>query len=250
MNLRIPAMIQYGSVVALLSISILGVGSSSPAHAAVIDFVGRTSGAWALPTNATSSTRLLNQNGGTANALEWGLTKTDVETCVTCTDFNNFVQFDGASFNPLPGSVFSLGQLTYRNASTTDLVNGTYQTVDFNFPLQVMLLFNQPTLPPVQFNFAINIRNTPNVPNDPIASADILSFGATGRTDQFFVVGGKQYTLKLLGFGAGAASTGTLAGTFNVPEATSSGELFTAPLFAQLYEVQDDTEGGAASVCH
>jgi hypothetical protein len=249
MNLRIPTIIQSGSVVTLLSTAILSMGGYSPAQAVVLDFVGRSSGDWTLPTNATSSTRLLNQNGGTGNALEWGLTKTDVETCLTCTDFNNFIQFDGASFSPLPGSVFSLGQLTYRNASTTDLVNGTFQTVDFNFPLRVSLLFSQPTLPRVQFNFAINMRNTPNVLNDPIASADILSFGATGRTDQFFVVGGKQYTLRLLGFGAGAASTGALAGTFSVPEATSSGELFTASLFAELYEIKDDTEGGAAEVC-
>lgn len=241
MALGIPAIFQKISVVSLLSILTLGAGSHRPVHAFALSLEGSSAGSWTLPTNATSSTQLSGQKGGTNNVLEWGLTRSQVSTCVACTDFNNVLRFDGTDFNPQLGGLFSVGQLTYRNASTTDIVNGQFQTVDFALPLKVALLFGPPGQPGLQFNFDFGMRNTPNIPGDPIASADILSFSATGATRQRFELGGKHYQLQLLGFGT---TTGSLSGAFNVPEAMTSMEFFTASLFAQIDE---DDQGG---VCH
>jgi hypothetical protein len=255
MTLRISALIQNISTVSLLSALTLSVGSPNPAQAFALTLGGKSSGSWTLPANATSSTQLSGQNGGTNNFLEWGLTRVQVPTCEACTDFNNFIRFNGTQFNgltpkgkvrptsrngqrlssprfnPKQGSVFSLGQLTYRNASTTDIVNGQFQTVDFAFPLQVSVLFNQPNASKVDFNFDFSIRNTPNIPGDPIASADILNFNATGTTSQSIELGGKRYQLTLLGFGD---TTGALSGEFRIPEAVGNLEFFTASLFARL----------------
>jgi hypothetical protein len=246
MALRVPAIIRHISTTALVSTVLGAIASSSPAHAFSANFAGSASGTWGLPANATTSTIISNQDGGTGNQLSWGLTNIDVPTCVSCTSFNNFIQFNGSGFAPTDNTPFSLGQLTYRNASTTDLVDGQYQTVDFAFPLQISLLFQDATLPAVAFNFAFNIRNTPNVEGDPVASADILSFGSTGRASRMFMVGGKQYSLNLLGFGRGPS---LLAGSIPVAEATFDSELFKTSLFAQIEEITNDDDGGSASVC-
>ncbi len=252
MNLRIPAIHPSIAAAALLSVITLGAGSNAPVQAFSVDFAGQSSGSWTLPANATGSTALFGQNGANNNTLQWGLTKTQVPACTSCTDFNNYVQFTGSTFAPDVNGVLFLGYVSYLNASTTDLVDGVYKTVDFGvLPLKVSLLFNQPGLSPVDFNFNFSIRNTTNVPGDPVASADILSFGSTGRISQSFVVGGQGYTLNLLGFGE---PLGALAGQFSVPEAVSSDQLFSFPLFAKLLEDTNDSggvaQGGVGGVCH
>lgn len=195
-----------------------------------------------MPSNATNSTQLSGTQGGTDNLLDWGLTRSQVPTCTACTDFNNFVEFNGNSFNPEVGTVFSLGQLTYRNASTTDLVNGQFQTVDFAMPLQISLLFNQSDAPLTPFNIGFSILNTPNIPDNPLASADVLSFQTTDSPRQGFQLAGKRYVLNLLGFGT---AIGSLSGAFHVAEAMSPMELFTASLFARI-----DEEEPMGRSCH
>jgi hypothetical protein len=242
MALRISAIAEKISVVLVLGMMTLGVESQRPAQAFGLGLQGSSTGSWTLPSNATDSTRLSGTQGGTQNLLDWGLTRSQVPTCATCTDFNNFVEFNGNPLNPELGQAFSLGQLTYRNASTTDLVNGQFQTVDFAMPLQISLLFNQSDAPLTPFNIGFNILNTPNVPDDPLASADILSFETTGSPLQRFQLGGKRYVLNLLGFGT---AIGSLSGAFRVVEAMSPMELFTVSLFARI-----DEEDPIGNSCH
>ncbi len=239
MALRISAIAEKISAVLILSMAALGMESHRPVQALGFSLQGGSTGSWTLPSNATNSTQLSGTQGGTHNFLDWGLTRTHVPTCTACTDFNNFIEFNGNDFNPEVGTVFSLGKLTYRNASTTDLVDGQFQTVDFAMPLQISLLFNQADAPVTPFNIGFSILNTPNIPDDPLASADVLSFETTGSPRQNFQLGGKRYVLNLVGFGT---AIGALSGAFHVAEAMSPTELFTASLFARIDE---EPMGGA-----
>jgi len=174
------------------------VSVAAPAHAFAI--AGTSSGSWGLPGVPTPSTILSNENGGTDNRLSWGTPVTD--------SFANYVQFDGASISALSGSQFKVGDLTYRNGSTTDNFDG-------DFPLSVSLSLHSPTNLNPTFSFLFNILNTPNTGN-PITDADRLRFSTAGLSGESFNVGGVDYTLLLTGFSADGGTT--FISEFNAPE--------------------------------
>jgi len=197
------------SVVALTTLTWIGVSNYTPVQAIDLTFTGVASGQWGLPTNATASTQLSNQAGGSNNRLEWGRT----DNCPTCTPFNNYVQYDSQSFVATAGQLFNLGNLTYRNGSTWDEFNG-------DFALTVSLALNTPLAATEQFNFLFNILNTPNLTGNPVLDADILRFSVVNLPSQTFQYDGVSYTLQLVGFSSDNGKT--LLSEFKSPEGSTA----------------------------
>lgn len=204
------------SVVIVMSLISLGICSQNRAQATDLTFTGTSSGQWGLPENPSQSTKLSDQIGGTDNRLEWG-----TPDCIGCTPFNNYVQYDRGEFRAQVGSLFSLGNLTYRNGSTLDAVDG-------DFPLTVSLLFNNPIQSLQTFSFLFNILNRPNVNGDPELDGDRLRFSTAGITSQSFQYHGIHYTLQLVGFSPDNGTT--ILNEFDAPE----GETVKASLFGKI----------------
>jgi len=179
------------------------VGISAPAQAFAI--AGTSNGSWGLPATPTASTTLSNENSGTSNRLSWGVPVTG--------SFTNYVQFDGASISAISGSQFKVGDLTYRNGSTTDSFDG-------DFPLSVSLNLTSPSSLSPTFSFLFNILNTPNNTGDPVLDGDRLRFSTAGLSSQSFNVGGVDYTLLLTGFSSDGGTT--FITEFNSPEGSTT----------------------------
>ena len=187
-------------------------------------FTGNSFGQFGEPSepNSRAEISLTNQNSGTNNRLTWGIPASD--------SFNTYVQYDGASFNAEPNSLFSLGQLTY--------ANGSFQAgTGFNgdFPLNVSLALNSPITGQTNFDFSFNIFNTPNSTGDPVEDGDRLRFSTGGLSRQSFNFDGKQYTLELFGFSEDAGNQFT--SQFNSPEET----VVTASLYGRIAPVVTST---------
>lgn len=195
------------------------VATASPAQA--LSFTGTSCGEWAMPVEPSESTLLSNHDSGIKNYLEWG----KIASCTNCTPFNNFVQYDGVSFNVSTNSLFNLGNLTYRNGSTWDGFNG-------DFPLLVSLSLNYPFSQTQTFNFAFNILNTPNLTGDPVVDGDKLRFASAGLSSQSFNYAGVDYTLQLSGFSTDGGQT--ILSEFNSPEGSAA----SASLYGQITAVQ------------
>jgi hypothetical protein len=186
-----------------LGLSVLSV--ASPAQAAQFSFTGTTFGQWGLPADPRPGTLLTSQDGGINNRLEWG---TSDATCPDCTPFNNYVQFDGSRFTTGLGTLFSLGKLQYRNASTLNGFEGA-------FPLRVSLLFESPTAQQQSFQFQFRVNNTLNLTGDPVLDGDRLTF-TTADPEQTVTFGGTEYSLQLIGFSPDAGTS--IVREFNAPE--------------------------------
>mgnify|MGYP000128175241 CR=1 FL=1 len=189
--------------------------------AQAINFSGTSSGQWGMPANPSGSTVLSSQNGELNNRLSWGRT----DKCGGgCTPFNNYVQYDGVSFNAGVGSLFNLGNLTYRNGSTWDGFNG-------DFPLNIALSLTNPFSSTKAFDFSFNIFNTPNNTGDAVIDGDKLRFSTAGISSQQFNYDGVDYTLELTGFSSDGGQT--IMSEFNSPEAS----IANASLYGKLTAV-------------
>jgi hypothetical protein len=195
------------------------IATASPAQA--LSFTGTSCGEWAMPVQPSESTLLSNQDAGINNYLEWGQTG----YCANCTPFNNYVQYDGVSFNVNTNTLFNLGNLTYRNGSTWDGFNG-------DFPLHVSLSLSYPFSRTQTFDFGFNIFNTPNVTGDPVVDGDKLRFASAGLSSQTFNYAGVDYTLQLSGFSTDGGKT--ILSEFNSPEGSAA----NASLYGQITAVQ------------
>ena len=172
-----------------------------------------------MPANPSGSTVISSQNGGTNNRLSWGQTN-----CVGCTPFNNYVQYDGLSFNAEVGNLFNLGNLSYRNGSTTD-------TFDGNFPLSIALSFTNPISNNQVFNYSFNIFNTPNNTGNAVLDGDKLQFSGGTLSQNSFNFNGRNYALEIMGFSSDGGQT--LVNEFNSPEGT----IANASLYGKLRDV-------------
>lgn len=176
-------------------------------QAQAITFLGTSSGQWGMPENPSASTVISSQNGGINNRLSWGRT----DNCSTCTPFNNYVQYDGIGFNTGVGSLFNLGNLSYRNGSVYDAFDG-------DFPLSITLSLTNPVSNSTTFDFSFNIFNSPNNSGNPVIDGDKLRFSTAGISSQTFKYDGVDYTLELSGFSTDGGQT--LVSEFNSPEGT------------------------------
>lgn len=200
------------------------VSLSSQAQA--ISFSGTSSGQWGMPEQPSGSTVISSQNGGNQNRLSWGRT----DDCGGgCTLFNNFVQYDGTNFSTGLGSLFNLGQITYRNGSVWDFFNG-------NFPLNISFSLLSPVTQTTVFNFGFNIFNTPNVTGNAVLDGDRLRFSTGGLASRSFNYDGLTYTLELTGFSTDGGQT--LVSEFNSPE----GAVAQASLYGQIIRVESEVE--------
>ncbi|MBD1937091.1 choice-of-anchor K domain-containing protein [Microcoleus sp. FACHB-68] len=206
------------SATATLSATLL-LATSGIAQA--LSFTGTSCGEWTMPALPSGSTLLSNQDSGINNHLEWGQTG----YCTNCTSFNNYVQYDGVSFNVNTNTLFNLGNLTYRNGSTWDGFNG-------DFGLMVSLSLNHPFTQTQTFDFGFNILNTTNLTGDPVLDGDKLRFASAGLSSQSFNYAGVDYTLQLSGFSTDGGKT--ILSEFNSPEGSAA----NASLYGQITAVQ------------
>jgi hypothetical protein len=156
--------------------------------------------AGAIPISGTSSGVFVNPAPGSA--------------VVTGVGTNDFTWGDGSAFGSLPneleftgtpfagatGTPFSFGTLAYFNGT---VAAGTEAT---SVDLSVTLTFTTPTGVVQAFTFPLVLINTPNVPGDDDASADIVRL-TSGIAPEYFVVDGVSYSLEFLGFMAGGEAT-------------------------------------------
>lgn len=184
-----------------------------------ITFAGTSSGAWGLPAVSAGAEFLSDHNGGTNNRLTWGN--------AVAGSFTNYVQYDGLGFSTDVNTLFAVGDLTYRNGTTTSSFNG-------DFPLEIELSFTNPFNSGENFNYTFNILNTTNTTGDPVLDGDILTFTANGVTSDSFNFGGVDYTLKLLGFSSDGGNT--FVSEFNSPEESVA----NAMLYAEITTVSAD----------
>ncbi len=99
--------------------------------------------------------------------------------------------FEGASFAPVVGELFKLGTLTYHNGSTT--VGSAIDGVD----LDIALTFENVAEANFTYNTRLSINNTINT-NDPIASADFVSFVRGSFSESFNVEEGRTASVDLM----------------------------------------------------
>lgn len=195
---------------------------SLASQAQAITFSGTSSSQWGMPANPSNSTVISNETGGINNRLSWGRTDGN---CPTCTTFNNYVQYNGVGFNAGVGSLFNLGNLSYRNGSTWDAFDG-------DFPLNIALSLTNPFTSTQNFNFSFNILNTPNNSGNPVVDGDKLRFSTAGISSQQFNYDGVDYTLELAGFSSDGGQT--IMSEFNSPEGT----IANASLYGKLTALQ------------
>jgi hypothetical protein len=216
--MMITATMVRQSVVGVMGATCLVLGSQLAAQA--LTFEGASSGEFGLPvTPGYGADVFLSNNGGTNNQLNWGNP--------VAGSFSNFVRFNGLStFSAAADAVFKVGDLTYRNGSTT-------QGFDGDFPLSVALDFTNPSGVNQTFSYLFNILNTTNSTGDPVLDGDRLQFSTAGLSSSVFNVGGVDYTLQLLGFSTDGGNT--IISEFNSPEgftanASLYGKITAAPI--------------------
>lgn len=163
--------------------------------ASAFSLVGSSHSTWTLPTMPSPSTALSENN----TRLSWG----QIDSCGACTPFNNSLKLESVSINANPGSLFKLGNISYRNGTVWDAFSGS-------FGLNLNLLINNET---EQFSFTFNTINTPNITGNPILDGDKLEFIAVPKT---FENNGIEYLFQLAGFSQDKGIT--INKQFNAPE--------------------------------
>lgn len=217
-----PSLATHLSIATLTATFVVSLSSQAQA----LSFSGTSSGQWGMPEQPSGSTVISSLNGGTQNRLSWGRT----DDCGGgCTPFNNFVQYDGTNFSTGLGSLFNLGQISYRNGSVWDFFNG-------DFPLNLSFSLLNPVSQTTLFNFGFNILNTPNVTGNAVLDGDRLRFSTAGLASQTFNYDGFTYTLALAGFSTDGGQT--LVSEFNSPEGT----IAQASLYGKITRVESEVE--------
>ena len=102
------------------------------------------------------------------------------------------LNFQGTAFSRHFGVVFSLGTLTYTNGAST---SGVASSVD----IQLTIILSSSGISK-SFTQNFSLINTPNIDNNPGASADFV-FLPSNFPDVVFELEGVSYTLNFIGFG-------------------------------------------------
>ncbi|MGB6296827.1 MAG: choice-of-anchor K domain-containing protein [Rivularia sp. (in: cyanobacteria)] len=199
--------------VAVAALSVISF--SNQAKAAV--FSGSVKGSWGIPTPGEINydpiyTFVEN------NVFTWG-DPTPFEGASA-----NQVVFKGSSFSTDAGSLFKIGDLTYRNG--TVLLGTSVESV----PLNLSLSFDKPPSINEVFDYGFSLQNTPNLSDNPELNADSL-FVVENEVKRTFKYGGSEYTLSLAGFSKDKGKTHVKQ--FRALE----GEKTTASVFAKIDKV-------------
>jgi hypothetical protein len=191
------------------------IGFSNPAKAAA--FSGSADGSWGIPTPGDINDSPI-YTGVDNNVFTWG-DPTLFEGASA-----NQLAFKGSSFSTDAGSIFKIGDLTYRNG--TVLLGTSVESV----PLNISLSFDEPPGINEIFNYGFSLQNTPNLSDDAELNADYL-FVVEDDAKRSFRYGGNEYTLSLTGFSQDNGET--QVSEFRVLE----GEKATASVFAKIDKV-------------
>ncbi len=183
--------------------------------------IGTSGGSFSDPVEDTPDAvvEITDQNGGMKNRFAWGVPTEE--------SFTNLVQFDGSDFGTEVGEQFKLGQLFYRNGSTTNNFDGDF---GFSLDLDVNAVGELDS-----FDFLFNILNTPNESGDAVEDADRLQFATSGLTPKTFAFDGDTYTVSLDGFSTDGGET--ITSGFDAPE--ESFEI--ANLYGSVVQLDDTT---------
>lgn len=160
------------------------IGFSNQAKAAV--FSGSVNGSWGIPTPGEINDVPIYTGVG-SDVFTWG-----DPTLFEGASANQLV-FEGSSFSTDAGSLFKIGDLTYRNG--TVLLGTSVESV----PLNLSLSFDEPPSIDEIFDYGFTLQNTPNLSEDPESNADFL-FVVENDAKRSFKYGGNEYTLSLAGF--------------------------------------------------
>ncbi|BAY83760.1 peptidase-like protein [Calothrix parasitica NIES-267] len=191
------------------------IGFSGKAEAAT--FSGSVAGSWLKPT-----TGAINDNPTYSGIGEEVFTWGD-PTLFKGASANQLV-FEGNSFSTDAGSLFKIGDLTYRNGT---VLLGT--SVD-SVPLKLNLSFDQLTEVEQNFEYQFNLINTPNLSTNPELNADFLVV-TEQDAKHTFMHDGNAYTLSLTGFSQDNGET--QVSEFRVLE----GEKTKAAIFGKIDKV-------------
>lgn len=195
------------------SVAALGIiGFSNQAEAAA--FSGNVSGSWGKPTSGSINTDAV-YTGVETNVFTWG-----DPTLFKNASANQLV-FEGSSFSTDAGSLFKIGDLTYRNG--TVLLGTSVESV----PLNLSLSFDEASKVDQVFDYEFSLKNTPNLSDDPELNADYV-YVTEKDAKRRFIYGGDAYTLSLTGFSQDNGET--QVNEFRVLE----GEKTTAAIFGKI----------------
>ncbi|MDY6901822.1 MAG: choice-of-anchor K domain-containing protein [Cyanobacteriota bacterium] len=191
------------------------IGFSDKAEAAA--FSGNVSGSWGKPTPGEVNDYPI-YTGVDKDVFSWG-----DPTLFKNASANQLV-FEGDSFSAYAGSLFKIGDLTYRNGT---VLLGT--SVD-SVPLKLNFSFNELTEVEQAFEYQFDLKNTPNLFDDPELNADYLVVSEKD-TKHTFMHDGNAYTLSLTGFSQDNGKT--QVNEFRVLE----GEKTKAAIFGKIDKV-------------
>lgn len=204
------------------AVTVLSIlGSSSQAQAAA--FLGNVSGTWGEPEkpDPESVDYPINPiySGVETNVFNWG-DPTPFEGASS-----NQLFFAGSSFSMDDGSLFKVGDLTYRNG--TVLLGTSVEYV----PLNLSLSFDEGNDTKEFIAYEFKLENTPNLSEDPELNADSVSI-VNDKAKHTFVHDGNAYTISLNGFSQDEGKT--YLSKFRVRE----GEKTTAAIYGQINKVK------------
>lgn len=198
---------------AIAALSVISFSSQAKAAA----FSGSVDGSWGIPISGDINDNPI-YTGVDNNVFTWG-----DPTLFEGASANQLV-FKGSSFSTDAGSVFKIGDLTYRNG--TVLLGTSVESV----PLNLSLSFDEPPEIDEIFDYGFSLQNTPNLSDNPELNADYLVV-IENDAKRTFKYGGNQYTLSLAGFSQDNGKT--QVSQFRVLE----GEKTTASVFAKIDKV-------------
>ena len=198
---------------AIAALSVIGFSSQVKA----VTFSGSVNGSWGIPTPGEINDEPI-YTGVDDNVFTWG----DPTLFEGASAYQ--LVFQGSSFSTDAGSVFKIGDLTYRNG--TVLLGTSVESV----PLNLSLSFDEPPEINEIFDYGFSLQNTPNLSDNPELNADYLLVVDNGAKGSF-KYGGNEYTITLAGFSQDNGKT--QVSEFRVLE----GEKTTASVFAKIDKV-------------
>ncbi len=135
---------------AVAALSVIGFSSQAKATT----FSGSVNSSWGIPTSGDINDDPI-YTGVETDVFSWG-DPTPFEGASA-----NQLVFKGSSFSTDTGSLFKIGDLTYRNG--TVLLGTSVESV----PLNISLSFDE--LPEIDevFDYGFSLQNTPNLSDDP-----------------------------------------------------------------------------------
>ncbi|MEO1428618.1 MAG: choice-of-anchor K domain-containing protein [Cyanobacteria bacterium J06632_19] len=191
------------------------IGYSSQARA--MTFTGSVNGSWGKPTAGSINTDPY-YTGVDTKAFTWGDPRLFKDASA------NELVFEGSPFSVNEGSLFKIGDLTYVNG--TVLLGTSVEDV----PLNLNLSFDEPSELDQFFSYQFNLKNTPNLYDDPDLNADYVVVSQNDVKSNF-VYDGNLYSLSLTGFSQDNGETNV--NEFRVRE----GEKTTAAIYGQINKV-------------